>query len=143
MAPGGVVRSWDLDRWLDENPWEGEDGPSVRSLCLRDYFWDAPMCWLDERTLAVYGFGEDADWMIPAVRVFDVTTGEELRWFPGPTGLIESDGTYLFSWDESGMSVSGSDRPENASITTRNCIRWPSIDLRAVSWSSARTVPHQ
>jgi hypothetical protein len=103
--PFGVVRSWDLARWLHENPWEGEDGPSIRSLCWREYFWDAPMCWLDEQTLAVYGFGEDVDWIIPAVRVFDVTTGEELRWFPGPTGRIESDGTYLFSWDESGISV--------------------------------------
>jgi hypothetical protein len=103
--PFGVVRSWSLQRWLDDNPWEAEDGLTVRSLCSREYYWDAPLCWLNERTLAVYGFGEDVDLVIPAVRVFDVTTGEESGWFPGPSGNIDSDGTHLFSWDGDGTSV--------------------------------------
>ena len=70
--------------WIDENPWESEDGISRKSLCWRDYFWGGPICWVSERTLAVWGYGRDDEWLIPAVRIFDVITGKELRWFAGP-----------------------------------------------------------
>ncbi|MEJ7600807.1 MAG: hypothetical protein WKG01_23080 [Kofleriaceae bacterium] len=90
-APVGVVAAWSLDRWLDDNVWESEDGPSRRALCWRDYFWDGPMCWLDDQHLAVWGFGTDDQHLIAAVRVFDATTGEERSWFPGPRGELMCD----------------------------------------------------
>jgi hypothetical protein len=66
------------------NRWESEDGPSLKSLCGRAYFWDGPWCWIDARTLAVWGYGRDDEWLIPAALVFDVVSGHEIRWFPGP-----------------------------------------------------------
>lgn len=58
-SPTGAVVAWDLHRWLRENPWESEDGPSRRPLCWRDYFWDGPLCWVDNDRLAVWGYGTD------------------------------------------------------------------------------------
>jgi hypothetical protein len=94
-APVGVVVSWNLRRWLAENVWESEDGPSRKALAERFYYWDGPLCWLDDRRLAVWGYGDDEENLIPAVRIFDVTTGAEERWFPGPNGTLVFD-RFLF-----------------------------------------------
>lgn len=83
-APVGIVDVWSLRRWCEENVWESEDGPSKASLCHRWYYWDGPLCWVDHRTLAVWGYGEDDEWLIPAIRLFDVVSRQELRWFAGP-----------------------------------------------------------
>ncbi len=82
--PMGIVVTWNLSHWLDRNPWESEDGPSRKRVCRRQYFWDGPLCWIDDKTLAIWGYGEEDEWLLPAVRLFDVETGEELRWFAGP-----------------------------------------------------------
>ncbi len=82
--PYGVMTAWNLWRWFTENVWEAEDGPSLRTLCARGYYWDGPLCWIDATTLAVWGYGEDDKSLLPAVRLFDVSTGVELGWFPGP-----------------------------------------------------------
>ncbi|MDP9402304.1 MAG: hypothetical protein M3P85_03010 [Actinomycetota bacterium] len=104
--PVGVVSAWDLHRWVTNNVWESETGPSRRTFCARDYFSDSPMCWVGPRTLAVWGFGEDADWIIPAVRIFDAPSGAELGWFPGPFGELAFDGRYLHSFSKDhGTSV--------------------------------------
>lgn len=95
--PVGVTRTWSLQDWTERNVWESEDGPSQRSLTQHDYFWDAPMCWLSETELAVWGIGDDDDWMTPGVRVFDAETGRQLREFGGPMGHLAFDG-YLFSF---------------------------------------------
>ncbi len=104
--PVGLVATWDLRRWVTDNVWESEDGPSRRTHCPRDYFWDGPQCWVGPSRLAVWGFGEDDDWMIPAVQVFDVTRGDDPVWFPGPVGQLAFDGRYLHSFSqEQGTSV--------------------------------------
>jgi hypothetical protein len=82
--PWGIVRSWSLRDWLEQNPWESEDGPSLKSIAERAYYWDGPMCWIDDSTIAVWGWGEDDEWLLPAVRLIDVRSGEQIRWFPGP-----------------------------------------------------------
>ncbi len=82
--PMGWLRSWSLKDWLDSNPFEAEDGTSVRDLCQRNYYWDGPTCWLDETTLAVWGHGDDSLWLTPAVLFFDVRSGTQVGWFPGP-----------------------------------------------------------
>ncbi|MCW1886827.1 hypothetical protein OKA04_18955 [Luteolibacter flavescens] len=84
--PAGIIRTWSIERWLGENPWESEDGASVRNLAQRDYFWDGPSCWIDRTTLAVWGWGNDDEWLLPGVCLFDIATGQELGWFPGPSG---------------------------------------------------------
>jgi hypothetical protein len=89
----GLVSAFSLAAWLDGNPWEPEDGPSKRYLCQRWDFWDGPLTWIDGGTLAVFGYGPSRVSMIPAVILFDVATGEPLRWFPGPQGPLVHD-TY-------------------------------------------------
>lgn len=105
--PVGVVTTWSLPRWLGENVWESEDGPSRRNLCWRGYYWDGPVCWLDDHRLAVWGYGRDDEWLIPAVTIYDASTGQRERWFPGPKGSLASDGEgHLFSFDSAeGTSV--------------------------------------
>lgn len=97
--PVGAVRTWSLKNWVEGNVWESEDGPSLQTLCWRDYFWGKPLCWLDELTLAVWGYGDDEDFIIPAVRIFDAITGKESRWFAGPDGELAFD-AYLFAFSE-------------------------------------------
>lgn len=82
--PLGVIRIWSIPEWLSHNVWESEDGKSLKTVAARDYFWDGPVCWIDSLTLAVWGWGADDEWLVPAVSLFDVTSGELVRWFPGP-----------------------------------------------------------
>ncbi len=89
--PVGVVATWSLERWLGENVWESEDGPSRRALCWRDYAWDLALCWLDDARLAVYGYGQDDEWLLPAASIYDVRSGQLERWFPGPRGAFVFD----------------------------------------------------
>jgi hypothetical protein len=98
-SPVGGVVTWNLQRWVGENVWESEDGSSRKTLCQRWYYWDGPMCWINEQTLAVWGYGEDDEWLIPAVRIFEVISGKELHWFPGPEGTLIFD-EYLFSFSQ-------------------------------------------
>jgi len=102
--PVGIVAAWSVDRWF-ANVWESEDGPSRHRLCYRDYFWDGPLCWLDDTRLAVWGYGEDDTWLVPAVRIFDVTSGLEQRWFPGPAGNLVFDRVMIAMDHEHGASV--------------------------------------
>ena len=83
-APCGLIRSWSLRSWLEQNPWESEDGPSLKTIASRAYYWDGPICWIDDSTIAVWGWGEDDEWLLSAVRLMDVRSGEQKSWFPGP-----------------------------------------------------------
>jgi len=101
--PWGVVHAWSVERWLGENVWESEDGPSKRSLASRSYYWDGPWCWIGDTELAVWGYGEDDEWLMPAVRIFDVVTDTE-RWFAGPRGELFCD-RVLTSVADDGAAV--------------------------------------
>ncbi len=100
----GLVSAFALPPWLEGNPWEPEDGPSKRYLCQRWDFWDGPVTWIGGDTLAVFGYGPSRASMIPAVILFDVASGEPLRWFAGPQGPLVHD-DYLFSIGDDGVSV--------------------------------------
>lgn len=116
--PVGIPRVWSLNRWLSDNVWESEDGPSRIDLCARSYYWGQAVTWIDERFIAVGGIGEDDELMIDGVRIFDLTLStdvhddpdigpyraHELKTFPGPSGVFFSDGMRLFSSDETGLS---------------------------------------
>jgi hypothetical protein len=114
--PVGVVTVWSLDRWLRENVWESEDGPTRRDVCWRDS-WGLGMCWLDERYVAVSGIGDDDAALVDGARVFDATAhaaagdaGDrrqptpEVRTFAGPSGAFFGDGPRLYSAGEDGLS---------------------------------------
>ena len=92
----GRITTWNLQQWLQHNVWESEDGPSKKSFYNRWYYWDGPLCWIDDHTLAVWGYGRDEEWLLPAVQLFDVVLGEEKNWFIGPSGTLFFD-DYLFS----------------------------------------------
>ena len=83
-APWGGVRCWDLARWLNENVWESEDGPSVTTLCDAGYYWNRPLCWIDDHTVAWWGIGNDDEIMVPAIVVHDMNGGEDKVIVPGP-----------------------------------------------------------
>lgn len=103
--PVGVVVSWSMNRWIEDNPWESEDGTTRQTLCGRNYFWGGPLCWIDDKTVAVWGYGNDDENMLPAALLFDVETGRRVRWFAGPVGTLVFDG-HLFSYSpEAGTSV--------------------------------------
>ncbi len=104
-GPAGIISIWALKSWLRENPWESEDGHSKRGLCLRHYYWDGPLCWVGKGRLAVWGYGDDDENLIPAARIFDAASGREDHWFPGPKGTFVFD-RWLFSFDAAeGMTV--------------------------------------
>lgn len=103
--PRGTIVAWNLQTWITDNVWESEDGQSHKVICWRDYYWDGPLCWIDDKTLVIYGYGTDEENLIPAVRIFNVETGAELRWFPGPHGNLTFD-QHLFSYSkEQGTSI--------------------------------------
>src|SRR4051812_1024665 len=111
--PVGVPTTWSLHRWVTENPWESEDGPSKRDTCARTYYWDHAAVWIDDTRVAVGGIGDDDTAMVDGARLFDVTStgtpggpwrsdwhvAREIIAFPGPAGSFFSDGTALFSSD--------------------------------------------
>ncbi len=114
--PVGIPEVWDLHRWLSENEWESENGPSKLSLDGRDYYWDHGMCWIDEHRVAIEGIETDDDHMVRGARVFDVTepgpaskvtwpTAKAISEFAGPTGEFFSDGVRLFSAGDDGLSI--------------------------------------
>ncbi|BCL83060.1 hypothetical protein ccbrp13_55250 [Ktedonobacteria bacterium brp13] len=94
--PHGMLVAYRLRRWLHENVWETEDTTFDHQICVRDY-WDRALCWIDGHTLAVWGYGDGEEWLLPAVRIFDVETTAELRWFLGPSGVLVFD-NYLYSF---------------------------------------------
>ena len=97
----GIPLTWSLRRWIGDNAWEAEDGPSRRRLCQRWYYWDGPMCWVGDQTLALWGYGEDVDRLVPAAWLFDAVSGEEAGIIAGPTGQFVFD-EYLFSLEGGG-----------------------------------------
>ncbi|MEV8376427.1 hypothetical protein AB0P21_27035 [Kribbella sp. NPDC056861] len=114
--PIGFPAVWDLERWIGNNVWESEDGPTRVELCDREYYWDHPMVWIDSVRVAVEGVGISDLSMRPGARIFDVSqrglqegwkvpSPAEVLTFEGPAGRFFSDGTSLFSSAEAGLSV--------------------------------------
>jgi len=100
--PVGEVRVFDLRRWVRENPGEAEDGPSMKALTQRPYFWDGPVAWLEATTVAVWGGGEDEPEVLPMVTIYDVESGQAQRSFLGPGGGLLPLPPYLVAFNEDG-----------------------------------------
>ncbi|WP_163868840.1 hypothetical protein [Myxococcus eversor] len=104
--PLGILTTFSLRRWVHENVWESEDGPSLKHLRECTYHWDGPRCFVGPRAVAFWGFGGDADALLDAAMIHDVETGKLLRWFPGPRGEFRCDGNLLLaSTKDQGTSV--------------------------------------
>ncbi|RYX81608.1 hypothetical protein EON83_23465 [bacterium] len=104
--PVGDVAVWSLEKWLNENVYESEDGISRRSLCWREYLWNVPIAWVDHEHLAVWGLGDDDADMTDGARIFDVSSGDETAAFmgPGKNAFFGGDGR-LFSVEDDGLRV--------------------------------------
>lgn len=115
--PVGMIRAWSLEPWLSGNVWESEAGPSQKSVCARNYYWDHGIAWLDERRVAIAGIGDDDEAMLEGARIFDmavpvgastewhgdISWRRELRAFAGPKGQFFSDGHWLYSSEDGGL----------------------------------------
>jgi len=120
--PVGIPAVWSLRKWLDDNPWESEDGPTKAWLCPRDYYWGHGMCFIGDGLVAIEGIGNDDEDMAPGVRLFDprphaddgdedgdddldgrdwtivgTSYATELRTLPGPAGTLFSNGSLLYA----------------------------------------------
>ena len=84
----------------------------------RHYYWDHALTWVDDNRIAIGGLGDDDKDMIDGVSIFEVSLSgnggvrwrsdrpwpRELTAFAGPAGSFFSDGQWLFSSDQSGLS---------------------------------------
>ncbi|WP_433727299.1 hypothetical protein ACQP2Y_12020 [Actinoplanes sp. CA-051413] len=104
-APVGVPAVWSLERWLDGNVWESEDGPSWLPLCDRAYRWDTPMCFVGDDRVAVSGIGSDDIALLDGVRIFHAATGTEVATIAGPAGALFADRSRLYAAAPGGLEI--------------------------------------
>lgn len=111
--PVGLPRVWDVRRWRYEDLYEAEDGESARSLRQVSYYWDRPMCWLDNTRLAMAGIGADDEAMIPGVEVYDVRTTALVASFAGPIGRLHCERDRLYASSPDGLQIWDTQTGEN------------------------------
>ena len=113
--PVGVLRAWPVAPWLHDPGVQSESDASKGLHRLWDcsYFWDSPMCFLDDQRLAVWGYGSDETNVLDAAMIFNLDTGTAETWLPGPNGLLHGWNGQLVSTSRSkGVSVWNVERGE-------------------------------
>jgi hypothetical protein len=101
-TPVAMPRVFSVERWMRDNVWESEDGPSVRDLPGTEWDWDIPIAWLDTTTVAVWGDGDGFETLTAAASIYDVETGELLRRFDGPAMGFSVIPPYLLAFEPEG-----------------------------------------
>jgi hypothetical protein len=104
-APVGVTWVWDARRWRHGYAYEPEDGGSAHAVRAVNYYWDEPVCWLDERRIALSGIDTDDQLMIPGVEIYNVETEALVTKFAGPAGQLYCDGDRLYSASPAGLRI--------------------------------------
>jgi hypothetical protein len=91
--PFGEIHVWNIAQWIERNVWESEDGPTKKAYYQRVSVWDYPICWIDDKYLAICGIdGEYSDELIPSIiNVADVENGGSRILFSGP-----EEGNFVF-----------------------------------------------
>lgn len=99
--PVGRAFSWNLDDWVTKNIWEADNGSSKQIYTCWPYFWDGPFCWIDNKRLCIWGHDggptDDQGFPMPSAAVYNVESGELIKWFEGPTIDLFYFDEYLFS----------------------------------------------
>ncbi len=95
--PVGVVSSWSIKNWIDKNPWEFISSESLLNHTSKEYVWGQSICWINNTTVCIGGWGRDDCQNLPAVSFFDVQTGDRIDWFFGPDGVLVFD-EYLYAF---------------------------------------------
>jgi hypothetical protein len=103
--PVGMPRVWDARQWRFDYVYEPEDGLSARTVRHVAYYWDKPMCWLDDSTLVLAGVGADDEAMIPGAEIYDVNSAVKITAFAGPAGPLFCDRDQLYSASPGGLEV--------------------------------------
>lgn len=71
--PVGVVTYWQLQRWLDEDLFESEDGATRRDPhALVDDDWNRSIVFLDEDRILIWGIYDDAFSHSPGLMLYDL-----------------------------------------------------------------------
>ena len=104
-SPVGIPTVWSLERWLGDDVWESEDGPSRCRLAQRLYRWNNPWCWLDDEHVVIGGIGEDDDEMLDGVEIYRVETGTRTAMVAGPRGQLFADARRLYSASPDGLTI--------------------------------------
>ncbi len=100
-GPAGIIVTWDLGRWLD-----GEVREHPNHFCQRHYYWEGPTLWLDDRRLAVWGFGNDDLNLVDALSIYDTQTHAIISILPGvPNGELSYIDGVLFSTSKTGCTA--------------------------------------
>ncbi|MFP4975812.1 hypothetical protein ACE6ED_10430 [Paenibacillus sp. CN-4] len=104
-GPAGILQSWSVSNWT-ANPWEPDDGPSVRPLWQTED-WDLPVCWTGPTQVAVWGHvdaelldeedqGEEGT--SPVIVIFDMERPEYRKVLHGmpafSCGTVGTDGHF-------------------------------------------------
>jgi hypothetical protein len=101
--PFGDLTTFDVAAWLDRNPWETEDGDSLKSLLSRPD-WDAGLVWVTDDLIALGHLFPPEHRGDGLGFLYRRSTGE-LSPIAGPTGRFFSDGVRLFTAGSDGLSV--------------------------------------
>ena len=102
-SPIGAPKIFDIEKWL-QDPWHTDDDESYDIPKFSHYYWDGPICWINDTLLAIYGFGQDDLNMLDAVLIYDADSKEFVSWFPGPRGEFYFD-TYLYCVHKDDFSI--------------------------------------
>jgi len=100
--PAGIPTVIDVAAWLAGRVYAPENG---RRLAQRNYAWDQPMAWLDDRTVAIQRIGPDDELMLDGVQRFDVETGRVTTAFAGPSGRMWAYRGRLYVGADNGTEI--------------------------------------
>jgi hypothetical protein len=101
--PFGDLTIFDSQVWLERNPWETEDGMSLKTLLMREE-WDAGVAWVTDDLVAV-GHQFPADHQGDGLGFLVCKSTRELTPIAGPSGRFFSDRSRLFTATPAGLSV--------------------------------------
>ncbi|MFZ5442986.1 MAG: hypothetical protein ACOZQL_23470 [Myxococcota bacterium] len=99
--PVGTLRVVELERWLSSR----EDPPPMPFETVMADWWDASVCWLDERRLVLVGSeAKDDDWYMASqdgLLILDLETRAVDRFLPGLVSReLAFDGRHLILLDQ-------------------------------------------
>lgn len=125
--PVGVLRFVDVEAWLAGK--EGDDGrPAEADDGLAAEWWDASVCFLDDRRVALIGGVDPEDEGVIQLQngllVYDFSEGKRFAYFSGLVGHeLAYDGEQLILLGENTRAISPDDGAVLATLETK-CVKW-------------------
>ncbi|MFF2156028.1 hypothetical protein ACFVVQ_11995 [Paenibacillus chitinolyticus] len=112
--PTGSVTAWNVQKWVNENVWESEDGESRTTLWWGKYDWNEPICWMGETKIGIIGrydpdlLAEEEETPLSEdflIRVMDVRDGKESLSFKIAFGDLYYDDYLYCTSAENGFRI--------------------------------------